>query len=91
MLKSSVLDVSQPVWNLMMKNIYNVGAIQLQKDDFVLNILYSDPSPTNFIKPEDIGETIYWVATRPKNINVNRIEIMAGLQAFNPFNVIKND
>ena len=46
---------------------------------------------TNFIKPEDIGETIYWVVTRPKNINVNRIEIMAGLQAFNPFNIIKND
>ena len=46
---------------------------------------------TNFIKPEDIGETIYWVATRPKNINVNRIEIMAGLQAFNPFNIIKNN
>ena len=46
---------------------------------------------TNFIKPEDIGETIYWVATRPKNININRIEIMAGLQAFNPFNIIKAD
>ena len=46
---------------------------------------------TNFIKPEDIGETIYWGATRPKNINVNRIEIMAGLQAFNPFNIIKAD
>ena len=46
---------------------------------------------TNFIKPEDIGETIYWIATRPKNINVNRIEIMAGLQAFNPFKIIKND
>ena len=44
---------------------------------------------TRFIKPEDIAETIYWVATRPKNINVNRIEIMAGLQAFNPFNIIK--
>ena len=38
MLKSSVLDVSQPVWNLMMKNIYNIGAIQLQQDDFVLNL-----------------------------------------------------
>ena len=44
---------------------------------------------TRFIKPKDIAETIYWVATRPKNININRIEIMAGDQAFNPFNVIK--
>ena len=46
---------------------------------------------TNFIKPKDIAETIYWVATRPKNININKIEIMAGLQAFNPFNIIKNN
>ena len=44
-----------------------------------------------YIKPEDIAETIYWVATRPKNININRIEIMAGFQAFNPFNIIKNN
>ena len=26
MLKSSLTDVRQPVWNLMMKNIYNTGA-----------------------------------------------------------------
>ena len=44
---------------------------------------------TKIIKPEDIAETIYWIATRPKNININRIEIMAGDQAFNPFNVVK--
>ena len=44
---------------------------------------------TRSIKAEDIAETIYWVATRPKNINVNRIEIMAGDQAFNPFNIVK--
>ena len=46
---------------------------------------------TRFIKPEDIAETIYWVATRPKNININRIEIMAGDQAFNPFKIVKKD
>ena len=44
---------------------------------------------TKVIKPEDIAETIYWIATRPKNININKIEIMAGDQAFNPFNVVK--
>ena len=54
MLKSSVLDVSQPVFNLMMKNIYNIGAFQLDKEDFVFNIVYTDPSPANFISPEDL-------------------------------------
>ena len=46
---------------------------------------------TKVIKPEDIAETIFWISTRPKNININRIEIMAGDQAFNPFNVVKKD
>jgi len=44
---------------------------------------------TRFIKPQDIAETIYWIATRPKNININKIEIMAGDQAFNPFKIVK--
>ena len=61
--------------------------VRFKGDNEKANKVYEN---TNFIKPEDIGETIYWVATRPKNINVNRIEIMAGLQAFNPFNIIKN-
>ena len=60
--------------------------VRFKGDNEKANKVYEN---TNFIKPEDIGETIYWVATRPKNINVNRIEIMAGLQAFNPFNIIK--
>ena len=58
--------------------------VRFKGDNEKANKVYEN---TNFIKPEDIGETIYWVATRPKNINVNRIEIMAGLQAFNPFNI----
>ncbi len=62
--------------------------VRFKGDNEKANKVYEN---TNFIKPEDIGETIYWVATRPKNINVNKIEIMAGLQAFNPFNIIKND
>ena len=46
---------------------------------------------TKVISPEDRAETIFWISTRPKNININRIEIMAGDQAFNPFNVVKKD
>src|SRR5690606_5197851 len=42
--------VEEPVWDLMMKNIYPIGAYQLEKEDFKLNILYTDPSPLNYIK-----------------------------------------
>lgn len=52
MLKSNLTNVNQPIWDLMMKNIYQIpGAYQLQQDDFRFNILYTDPSPLNYITP----------------------------------------
>ena len=57
MLKSNLTSVENPttrvttpIWNLMMKNIYQIpGAFQLQQADFKFNILYTDPSPLNYI------------------------------------------
>lgn len=65
MLKSNLTNVNKPVWNLMMKNIYQIpGAYQLQQEDFRFNILYTDPSPLNYINlvaplpnPDNVTET----------------------------------
>ncbi|WP_411030083.1 cell surface protein SprA [Spongiimicrobium sp. 3-5] len=51
LLKSNITNVTDPIWDLMMKNIYSTGAFQLSQDDFKLNILYSDPTPRNYITP----------------------------------------
>ncbi|ULC60957.1 cell surface protein SprA [Flaviramulus sp. BrNp1-15] len=51
MLKSSITNVTQPIWDLMMKNIYDTGAYNLSQDDFTLNIFYNEASPLNFITP----------------------------------------
>ncbi|GAA4894605.1 cell surface protein SprA [Flaviramulus aquimarinus] len=51
MLKSSITNVEQPIWDLMMKNIYDTGAYNLSQDDFKLNIFYNEASPLNFISP----------------------------------------
>lgn len=53
MLKSAITSVDQPIWDLMMKNIYDTGAYQLSQDDFKLNIFYTEASPLNYIKPVD--------------------------------------
>ncbi|MBL0054344.1 MAG: cell surface protein SprA [Bacteroidetes bacterium] len=44
MLKSSNLNVTLPIWDLMMKNVYNIGAYGVQPKDFKLNILFFDDS-----------------------------------------------
>ncbi|TXE06741.1 cell surface protein SprA [Gelidibacter salicanalis] len=51
MLKSAITNVNQPIWDLMMKNIYDSGAYQLSQEDFKLNIFYTEASPLNYIKP----------------------------------------
>ncbi|RIV73812.1 cell surface protein SprA [Flagellimonas aequoris] len=58
LLKSNITNVDDPIWDLMMKNIYSTGAYQLSQEDFRLNILYSDPTPRNYITPVD--QNIGW-------------------------------
>ncbi|MFD2542539.1 cell surface protein SprA [Lacinutrix gracilariae] len=53
LLKSPITSTSQPIWDLMMKNIYDTGAYQLSQEDFKLNIFYNEGSAVNFITPVD--------------------------------------
>ncbi|MBN2484912.1 MAG: cell surface protein SprA [Bacteroidales bacterium] len=51
-------------WDLMMKNIYSIGAYQLSNEDFVLDILYRNDKTgvsTNYIteRPEDLPASVY--------------------------------
>lgn len=40
MLKSTTINTKVPMWDLMMKNIYSLGAYQVQSSNFKLNIKY---------------------------------------------------
>jgi len=60
LLKSNITNVSDPIWDLMMKNIYSTGAFQLSQEDFKFNILYSDPTPRNYILPVAEGPGSGW-------------------------------
>jgi len=43
MLKSTTQRVDLPAWDLMMKNIYGIGAFQVNREDFKLDVFYEDP------------------------------------------------
>lgn len=42
MLKSTVVNTKRPMWNLMMKNVYSLGAYQINSKDFRLQIFYNN-------------------------------------------------
>ncbi len=68
MLKSNLTNVKNPVWNLMMKNIYQIpGAYQVKQEDFRFNILYTDPSPLNYITSKCAGNPISCKSITPEN------------------------
>ena len=46
--------------------------------------LYKGVNP---IRPEDIAETLWWIATLPPHVNVNALEMMPVNQAWQPFAV----
>ncbi|MDP5045031.1 MAG: cell surface protein SprA, partial [Leeuwenhoekiella sp.] len=58
LLKSNITDVNEPIWDLMMKNIYGLGVGQLQPDGFRMNIVYTSPSPINYITAADGGPAL---------------------------------
>jgi len=76
MLKGSLINVSEPSWDLMMKNIYQIpGGNQLQQQDFKFNILYQDPSPLNYITQAGIDPLTTAVENTPllKVFNLDKL------------------
>ena len=44
LLKGTTVNTKMPIWNLMMKNVYNIRAYQVGSQDFMLNIFYNGNS-----------------------------------------------
>ncbi|MDR2887711.1 MAG: cell surface protein SprA [Bacteroidales bacterium] len=49
LLKGTTLTPRLPTWNLMMKNIYSLGAGRVGPQDFILDVLYQDDETGNSI------------------------------------------
>ena len=87
MLKSPITNVNEPIWDLMMKNIYSLGAYQLEREDFRFNILYTDPQPLNYISqaegsstplPGDVEDTNLLRVFNLDNLNLNNDPVVGG-------------
>ncbi|KJD32622.1 SprA protein [Tamlana nanhaiensis] len=88
MLKSSVTNVTQPVWDLMMKNIYDTGAYNLSKDDFRLNIFYNEASPLNYITPVN-GSFDLDINGNPVTPSTNEDDLIQNVPLLRVFNLDK--
>ena len=94
MLKSSVTRVSlengdvAPLWDLMMKNVYSLGAFGLSSEDFRIGVWYNDPSTgvdLNYIPRAPLeGELLIQV------LGMDRIDINGQLQPDGVYDFVDN-
>jgi serine 3-dehydrogenase len=61
--------------------------VRTKGDQSASDKLYEGANP---MTGKDIAETLYWVATLPPHMNVNRVELMPVNQSFSPFQVHRN-
>lgn len=74
LLKATSSDPSTPLWDLMMKNIYSLGAASLQKANFSLQIQYMSDTIgvfTNYIKDGPISDQLLLKVMNLDRLNAN--------------------
>jgi len=56
--------------------------VRFHGDDARAATVYAGTTP---LSPEDVAETVHWVATLPAHVNVNTLSLMPVCQGFGPF------
>jgi cell surface protein SprA len=72
LLKGTNLSPGMPTWDLMMKNIYNIGAYNLTRNDFDLQVTYYNDSTNthlNYLPESELKDTILLRLMNLDNLN----------------------
>ncbi|HEX8516448.1 MAG TPA: cell surface protein SprA [Bacteroidia bacterium] len=79
MLKSDAPHTRYPIWNLMMKNIYSIGAYQVNSKDFKLDVFYTNASTGTDINYLPVSDCQTLVKGRPliQVLNLDRLNLQS--------------
>lgn len=69
LLKSTTINTSEPIWRLMMKNIYSLNAYQIQEKNFRLNIQYMNDTTGTRLNYMPIGDIKNEILLRVMNLD----------------------
>ena len=86
LLKSTTQRVDLPSWDLMMKNIYGIGAFQVNREDFKLDVFYEDPGQgeKRFLPEGDLSGTPLIQVFNLDNLNSQGDPLRDGVFDFVP-------
>jgi cell surface protein SprA len=69
LLKGTSMSPSMPFWDLMMKNVYSLGAYSVQKDKFRLDVLYQSDTTGIYVNSIPEGNIANQILLRVMNLD----------------------
>jgi len=85
LLKSTAVNTKLPLWDLMMKNVYSIGAYQVNNEDFRLHVLYTSDEngiPAGYLSEGDISGQPLIRVLNLDNLNVQLDPVPDGVFDF---------
>ena len=91
LLKGTTFTPFLPNWDLMMKNIYSIGAYQMSPDGFVLDIVYENTEESGALTNYLIEESEDLINGQPliKVLNLDRLNQQMAVQSDGVFDFIE--
>ena len=91
LLKGTTFTPFLPNWDLMMKNIYSIGAYQMSQDGFVLDIVYENTEESGALTNYLIEESEELIHGEPliKVLNLDRLNKQMDVQSDGVFDFIE--
>jgi cell surface protein SprA len=93
LLKPTIINPQNKVWDLMMKNVYSIGAYQVDQNGFRLNILYNNPETSlnvPFFPYTGLDDKQLVTVLGMDKINQNNQPFADGVFDFAPMNFVGN-
>jgi cell surface protein SprA len=91
LIKPTITNPSNKLWDLMMKNVYSIGAYQVGQQGFKLNILYNNPQTSVLVPFFPLANDRQLVTLLEMDkINTNNQPFSDGLFDFVPVNLAGN-
>lgn len=86
LLKPTIINPQNKTWDLMMKNVYSIGAYQVSQNDFTLDIWYNNPATSvnvNYLPYEGVDDKLLM-----QQLDLDRLNLQQNLYSDGRFDFV---
>ncbi|MBK9590322.1 MAG: cell surface protein SprA [Crocinitomicaceae bacterium] len=86
LLKPTIVNPKNKTWDLMMKNVYSIGAYQVSQADFIMDIWYNNPMSStdiNYLPYEGVDNKLLM-----QQLDLDRLNLNNGLSSDGRFDYV---